>query len=417
MRRVLLIFTLLALAAPAAAYARGTSGPCLGAGQGGPTCRFWTARVVDVNDGDTIGVRVDGSRRVSQVRFIGLQAMELHKYGDPRRWAGECHSVEAARRVRQLIRASHGRIRLSAENPAAHFTFRLGRWVAVRAGGRWQDLGSKLMAEGLALWMSDTLETAWNDRYNQLGQDAALRHLGLWNPTTCGRGPSQDVPLRMWVNWDPPGIDSLDPDGEWVKIQNLSDTTPLPLGRWWVRDSMLRRFTFPQGTLVQPRQTVTLYVGHGQRSADTFYWGIDNQIFQNIGDGAYLFDPQGDLRQSMVYPCAVACSDPNQGAVQITAQTKGSQYVQLRNVSGHPVDLYGYLLRKQGRPYVFGPSSVLQPGEVMTVDVEGDPSQDTQLERHWGMDHSILRARGDAVRLLTFTNITVACAAWGDTSC
>jgi hypothetical protein len=325
--------------------------------------------------------------------------------------------VQAARRVLQLIRGSHWRVRLSAENPRTRFTYRLGRWIAVKVHGRWQDLGAIEMAEGLTIWMSDELETAWNRRYNQLGQQAAQRHIGIWNPITCGVGPSQDVPMRLWVNWDPPGIDKLDPNGEWIKIQNLSTATPVPLGGWWVRDSMLRRFTFPHGTVLQPGATVTVHVGRGQRTADTFYWGLGNQIFQNIGDGAYLFDPQGDLREYMVYPCVVACSDPNQGAIRLSVRTRSPQHVRLQNVSGHPVDLYGYLLQKQGRPYDFGSSSVLQPGETMQVDVEGDPSQDTQFERHWGMKHSILRSRGDAVRLLTFTNITVACTAWGDTGC
>jgi endonuclease YncB( thermonuclease family) len=416
MRRLAFTLSLLAVAlfAPSAAEAR--TAPCLGQGAGGPTCHFWNAKVVSVNDGDTIGVRIAGQRGVHQIRFIAVQAMELHRY-NPKHWAGECHSVEAAKRVRQLIRGSHGRVQLSAENPATRFTYRLGRWIAVKVNGRWQDLGAIEMAEGLTIWMSDELETAWNTRYNELGQQAARKGIGMWNPTTCGAGPSQDVPMRMWVNWDPPGIDKLDPNGEWMKIQNLSATTPLALGGWWVRDSMLRRFTFPRGTVVKPGGTATVHVGHGRRSADTFYWGLNNQVFQNIGDGAYLFDPQGDLRQSMVYPCVFACSDPNQGAVQLEAQTRGQQYVRVHNVSNHPVDLYGYLLQKLGRPYDFGPNSVLQPGQAMQVDVEGDASQDTQFERHWGIQHSILRARGDAVRLLTFTNITVACQAWGDTTC
>jgi endonuclease YncB( thermonuclease family) len=417
MRSVLLLLSLLTIGALAqAGAAEARTAPCLGSGQGGPTCHFWNAKVVSINDGDTIGVRINGRGPERQVRFIGLQAMELHRY-NPRHWAGECHSVEAAKRVRQLIRASHGRVRLSAENPSTRFTYRMGRWIAVKVHGHWRDLGSIEMAEGLTIWMSDELETAWNDRYNQLGQAAALKHIGMWNPTACGSGPSQDVPMRMWVNWDPPGVDKLDPNGEWMKIQNLSPTTTIPLGGWWVRDSMLRRFTFPRGTVIQPGATATVHVGRGQNSGDTFYWGIDNQIFQNIGDGAYLFDPQGDLRQYMVFPCVVSCSDPNQGAIQLSAKTKRPQSVRLTNVSGHPVDLYGYLLQKQGRPYDFGPNSVLQPGQTMQVDVEGDASQDTPFERHWGMDHSILRASGDAVRLLTFTNITVACTAWGDTSC
>jgi micrococcal nuclease len=335
---LLLILSALALAGVSPVAARASTAPCRGPEAGGPTCHFWNARVVSINDGDTIGVRIAGSTGVWQVRFIGLQATELHRY-DPRHWAGECHSVAAAKRVRQLIRGSHWRVRLSAENPATHYDYRLGRSVAVKVQGRWQDLGELEMAEGLTLWMSSETETAWNARYNQVGQEAARRHIGIWNPTTCGSGPSQDVPMRMWVNWDPPGIDKRHPNGEWIKIQNLSYTTPVSLARWWVRDSMLRRFTFPRGTVAEPRGTVTVHVGRGHNSAKTFYWGLGNQIFQNIGDGAYLFDPRGDLRQSMVYPCVFECSDPNQGAVEISVQTKGRQYVRLRNVSSHDVDL------------------------------------------------------------------------------
>lgn len=416
-RAVLLAASLLVLAGgaklPAAAQARTWTAACL---PGGPACHWWDAKVVSINDGDTIGVKVNGRGRVYQVRFIGLQAMELHRY-DPRHWAGECHSVAAAKRVRQLIRASHWRVRLSAQHPGKRFTYRIGRWIAVKVHGRWRDMGAIEMREGLTLWMSDETDTAWNDRYNQLGQQAAQRHIGMWDPTTCGAGPSQNAPLRLWVNWDPPGIDRLDPNGEWIKIQNMSASQSVPLAHWWVRDSMLRRFTFPRGTVVAPGATVTVHVGRGQDTPGVFYWGLANQIFQNIGDGAYLFDPHGDLRDYMVYPCVVSCSDPGAGAIRLQAQTRAPQYVRLQNVSGHAVDLYGYILLKQGRPYDFGPNSVLQPGETMQVDVEGDASQDTQFERHWGMDHPILSRRGDAVRLETFDEITIACSAWGDSNC
>jgi endonuclease YncB( thermonuclease family) len=421
MRRALLLAASLFLLAglaqlPAAAQARTWTASCLPGG-GGPTCHWWDAKVVSINDGDTIGVKVNGHGRVHQVRFIGVQAMELHKYGNYSRWAGECHAVPAARRVLQLMRATHWRVRLSAQHPNKRFTYRIGRWIAVKVNGRWQDLGAIEMAEGLTLWMSDETDPAWNDRYNLLGQQAAQRHIGMWNPTACGAGPSQSVPLRMWVNWDPPGVDQLDPNGEWMKVQNMSQTQSVSLGRWWVRDSMDRRFTFPRGTVLTPGATVTVHVGRGQRSPGVFYWGIDNQIFQNIGDGGYLFDPHGDLRDYMVYPCVVACSDPNQGALRLQVQTRAPQYVRLQNVSNHAVDLYGYILMKQGRPYDFGAGSVLQPGQTMQVDVEGDASQDTQFERHWGMDHPILSRQGDAVKLETFNSITVACSAWGYASC
>jgi endonuclease YncB( thermonuclease family) len=419
MRRLLLIFSLLALAglAPApAAEARTWMAPCLGPGQGGPTCHFWTARAVSINDGDTIGVRVDGERRVWQVRFIGVQAMELHRY-DPAHWAGECNSVEAAERVRQLVRGSHWRVLLSAQHPGTRFTYRLGRYIGVKVNGRWRDLGAIEMAEGHTLWMSDERETAWNNRYNKLGQEAEQKHIGLWDPTHCGSGPDQNVPLRLWVNWDPHGIDQADVNGEWVKIENLSATTPVSLSHWWVRDSGLRRYTLPNGTVLRPGETITVHDGHGQRSGDDLFWGLGVPVYQNIGDGAYLFDPQGDIRASMVYPCGVACADPNQGALRISAQLRGHQYVLIQNVSAHPVNLYGYELRAPGWPYDFGPNSVLQPGETMRVDLDGAIAQNSALDRHWGTPYPFLHARGDVVRVQTFSGIAIGCDAWGSASC
>jgi endonuclease YncB( thermonuclease family) len=419
MRRLLLIFVLLVVA-PAcltsAASARTYMAPCVGPGKTGPTCHFWTARAVSINDGDTIGVRIDGRRRVWQIRFIGVQAMELHRY-DPRHRGGECNSVEAANRVQQLVRASHNRVLLSAQHPSTRFTYRLGRYISVKVGGRWQDLGAIEMSEGHTLWMSDERETAWNAVYDKLGQEAEQKHIGLWDPTHCGSGPDQNVPVRLWVNWDPHGIDQADVNGEWVKIQNLSPTTSLPLGRWWMRDSGLRGFTFPRRTMLPPGATITVHDGHGRRSGDEFFWGLNVPVFQNIGDGAYLFDPQGDLRASMVYPCVVACTDPNQGALQISAQTRGQQFIEISNTSSHAVNLYGYQLNAPGWPYAFGPNSVLQPGQTMRVDLDGASAQDTQFDRHWGTPFPHLRPRGEAVRVITFNGITIACDAWGSASC
>src|SRR5436305_11825413 len=127
-----LLFALLACAlSTPAAHARTFMARCVGPLQSGPMCHFWTARAVSINDGDTIGVRIDGQHRVWQIRFIGVQAMELHRY-DPKHRSGECNSVEAAGRVQQLVRGSHNRVLLSAQHPGTRFTYRLGRYISVK---------------------------------------------------------------------------------------------------------------------------------------------------------------------------------------------------------------------------------------------------------------------------------------------
>jgi endonuclease YncB( thermonuclease family) len=417
----LALLVALALSPLPAARAEAATGPCFPGHRGAP-CRFQTATVTSVDDGDTVRVRLDRSGRSHKVRLRGVQAMELHRYSNHRsRWRGECHAVAAANRVYDLVRASRNRVRLSAQVPSTDADGRLIRWVAVRRHGRWQDLGEILMREGHTLWLDSITDTAWNHRYNVLGQHAAQAHRNLWSTATCGAGPQQPLPIRVWVLSDPPRVDR--PDGEWVKVQNRSATEPLRLAGWWLRDAMLRRFTFPAGTTVAPGATATLHVGAGARSGNDFFWGLRTTAFENagderdLGDGAYLFDPQGDLRAWMLYPCAVACSDPNQGALDVTVEPGRSERVAIRNRAARPVDLYGYVLAIQGSTFAFAEGTVLEPGETLTVYMQGDPRDDTRDVRYLGFQGFALPDAGGFARVSTFDGISLACAAWGSGSC
>ena len=89
----------------------------------------------------------------------------------------------------------------------------------------------------------------------------------------------------------------------------------------------------------------------------------------------------------------------------------------MRNVSDHAVDLYGYELALPGSTYDFGDWPALAPGQTVQVDVDGDPSDDSALRRHWGLGRLILPDAGGVVRLQTFTDITLSCDAWGSGSC
>lgn len=421
----LILTLLLGLLAPTATASAATAA-CLPDGSG-PTCEVWTANVPKqggVNDGDTIDVRIGGRRE--HVRFIGVQAMELTRYSvTPSKRRGECHALAATNLVEKLVRQGGYRVRLTAQQPRRDTQKRLLRSVAVRSGGRWRDVGEMLMTRGLGLWLHSTVETAWNERYNLLGQQASAQGVGLFDPTTCGAGPSQDVPLQVWVMSDPVGDDNANVNAEYVRIQNRSATTSVVLDGWWLSDAGPKqiRYHFPAGTQLGPGQTLTVRTGSGTDSGLTFYRGLSGTVFENsvngggAGDGAYLFDPQGDLRAHMIYPCRVACADPNQGALRVTANAiRGPEYALVRNVADHAIDLFGYELRLPGG-YGFGPDSVLPPGETMQVFVEGDPSDDTRLVRHIGYSGAYLRDSGGTAAVTTFDEIVLGCDAWGSGRC
>jgi endonuclease YncB( thermonuclease family) len=422
-RRALLIALLFLLAVPAAADAR--RGRCV-AGQAGPTCTVWTAKVVSVDDGDTLDVdiRGDGTRRARRIRIAGLQAMEQSRYSARAR-AGDCHAVDATLRLERLVRRSGGVVRLAAQDPESRSRGRFIRTVAVRSGGRWRDVGTGQINAGLGLWWASTSESAPNSSYRSLLQRAIAARRGLFDSDACGTGPSAASPLKLWVNWDADGDDTANPAGEWVKIRNLDTVNAVPLGGWYLRDSGLRRYTFPADATIPPGGTITVDVGREGDDQTVFSWGLRAPVFENatydekaMGDGAYLFDPLGNVRALMVYPCTVACGDPLVGAVAVSADPAVlRESVTLTNVTSGPLDLDGYVLKSPPYGYHFGTASVLQPGESMRVLVSGAPEDDEPLLKHWGFARPILRNGGDVVRLSTYSDITVACTAWGDKTC
>ncbi|HEV3001791.1 MAG TPA: lamin tail domain-containing protein [Solirubrobacteraceae bacterium] len=294
---------LLALATAPAAAPAATSGPCL---PGGPRCTFWSGRVVHVHDGDTLEVRSAG--RTLRVRVTGIQAMEQTVYSSfPSRRRGECHAVAATNRLEQLVERSRNVVRLAAQDPSSRSGGRWRRSVAVRAGGGWRDVGEVMVAEGHALWLTNPVEWAWNARYAAAAERAAAQGLRLWDTDACGAGPSAGADLEVRVNWDADGVDVENPNGEWIRVANRSQQD-VPIAGWWVRDSALRRFRFPSGAAVAAGGAVTVRVGRGEASGTVFHWGLDEPAFENpagdgrgVGDGAYLFDPDGDLRAWEMY--------------------------------------------------------------------------------------------------------------------
>jgi endonuclease YncB( thermonuclease family) len=420
---IVLLAAVVAALLPASAEAK--RGACV-IGVPGPGCDVWKGTVRSVNDGDTMDVDVDGdgTTRSRRIRFTGIQAMEQTVY-TARQRQGDCHAVEATLRLEQLVKRSRWRVRLAAEDPESSSRHRLLRTVAVRSGGRWRDVGTIMIREGRALWWGSWAESAPNALYSVLVQQSIAAQRGLFDPDACGVGPSGASPLHLLVNWDADGDDIANPSGEWVRIRNVDPVNAVPLGGWYLRDSGLRRYTFPADAVIPPASEVTLDVGRDGDNISTFRWGLRAPVFENathdedaMGDGAYLFDPLGNIRATMVYPCRVACSDPLQGAIGISANPNGRrESVTLTNLSAGPVDLDGHVLKSAPQSYHFGPGSVIPAGGSLRIQVVGDTGDDTALDKRWGFAKPILRDAGDAVALLSYTDVTIACTAWGDQSC
>ena len=446
MRRPLLallatLASLLPLLAAAPGAQAATRGPCI-AGAAGPTCHFWTGKVTFIADGDTIRVDLDddGTSAEQTIRFTGINAMELTRYSKyPARRRGACMGLEATAFIERYIRQSRGIVRLSAQHPGSHSNKRLRRSVEVRVGGAWRDLSRLEMEAGLALWLPNGDEWAHNREYNELAEQAAAAHRGLYDPAACAGGPSPDAQLAVDVNWDADGPDQKNRNGEWVDIRNTG-TTDVPLAGWWLRDSWLRisrdhipGYIFPSYAVVPAGGSVRLYAGCGDDSPATpgrFHWCQPDSVFENadgkgVGDGGYLFDPRGNLRASMIYPCRVACSSALSGKVRIDVHPTTPESIAITNVSGEAIDLAGSLLKLHLTGlrstfiwgYPFGAGSVLQPGETLRVIPDGAPENSTRLERFLGRGPYILTDGGNVVSLRTANDFVIACQGWGTKHC
>jgi endonuclease YncB( thermonuclease family) len=379
-----------------------------------------------VADGDTLRVRIPGEG-TADVRFIGINAMELHHYSHSagaRR--GDCMGVPAANFIDKLIKGSHRRVRLAAQKASSRSGRRIRRSVWVKSHGQWVDLARAELEAGYVLFLPNGEEWAHNREYQLLAAQARAAGKHLWNPAAC-RGPAQDAQLQVVANWDASGADEQNINGEYIEVRNLG-AAPVDLAGWWVRDSWLNwwqgrqhgtpGYRFAPGTTLDPGAALRVHVGCGTETAIEKHWCQRSTAFENItydrtqmGDGAYLFDAKGGLRASFLYPCLIACSDPLAGKVRLVAHPSTPEAMSIVNVSAAPVDLGDHVWQLRSRDNahtyvfsrVFSPGETLAPGDALDVRPPGEFKgyPDT----------------GGAVELRTLDDQLTACAAWGDRSC
>ncbi len=280
-------------------------------------------RVTHVDDGDTIDVDIagDGTGKIARIRFIGVQAMELTHYSTIlAKIRGECWAPTATRYLYSLT--FHRKVRLLSQKGITTYDrggTRLHRTVEVFREGTWQDVQGLMLDAGLVLAEANQKEWLHNRDYRARAEQAALAGRGFWgNPAHCGAGPSQDQPLSVSINYDAYGNDKNNLNGEWIDIAN-GGTQPVSLAGWWLRDSSnlgykAHGYAIPSSAAVQPGGRLRVHIGSGDDNATNVYMHRDYPLYANpsgpakwLGDGAFLFDHDGDLRAHQMYPCEVGC--------------------------------------------------------------------------------------------------------------
>jgi endonuclease YncB( thermonuclease family) len=378
---------------------------------------FETARVEKVVDGDTARVTTTTGQFVT-VRFSGMDSMET----------GRCNALPATRFMRKLI--NREQVRLSGTNPASVARGRLVRYVEVLNDGRWVDVQRVSLRQGHAVPLFFKGETTRWRSYMAAAQRARRDGLGIWDDDRCGAGPSAGAGLRLWINYDGDGDEKNDLNSEWVRILNTGPTS-VDLSTWWIRSGNHEWFVFPSGSVVAPGEYTTVYVGTGVRSGSDHYWGNSTLKFPNLinpdplGGGAYLFDPDGDIRASAMYPCLVWCGEQRSASLDLevnydspgpdTQVDPNGEYVVIKNRTAAPVDISYTVLQSAGSTLEMPGGTIVEPWGDIVVHVGSGTDTDSTL--FWGQPKAILANGGGAVFLRTTESTTIVCESWGSGRC
>ncbi|MFH1329424.1 MAG: lamin tail domain-containing protein [Actinomycetota bacterium] len=235
--------------------------------------------LLEVFDGDTVLVSIEGVEE--EVRLLGINAPERD----------ECFGAQAREAAATLLAV--GPLRLDIETERDQF----GRLLAYAHAGE-TLLNLALVEDGFALALQDDHPRL--AEFLQAGERAFAGGFGLWAADACGTPSSAPVTL-VDVEFDPPGPDEDDLNGEWVLLGNLADQDA-DLTGWMLRDeSSEHRYRFRPGTLLRPGEQVAVHTGCGNDAPGDLYWCQDGPVWNNGGDTALLLDPAGNVAGRLRY--------------------------------------------------------------------------------------------------------------------
>lgn len=113
---------------------------------------------------------------------------------------------------------------------------------------------------------------------------------GTATDTNDGTEPALSI---TEINADAEGDDRENLNDEYIVFENTDDTS-IELAGWTVQDESGATYTFPEGAVVEPDETVTLRTGSGDDTATEYYWESTRPIWNNAGDTVIVTNTDGE---------------------------------------------------------------------------------------------------------------------------
>ena len=262
------------------------------------------ARVVSIEDGDTIKVRLENDKRLRNIRLIGIQAIEVKS---DKNLNAACGAKQATAEIKKFLKKGDW-VQLRSVKSSSLNRGRMYRSVykADKNGQYTINVQTELLRKGFVLWLPDKIENSNNEINRLIMQDAIDKRLNIWSGTLCKKSKTQNILLGLAINHDAPGNDDFNVNGEYVIIENGSNKS-VNLEGWTLRDTSQRSFKFPSNSIIDVGQKIMVRAGVGENSKSEYFMNSPTPMFENIdkyngvGDGAYLLDEFGNLRFWSIY--------------------------------------------------------------------------------------------------------------------
>jgi endonuclease YncB( thermonuclease family) len=262
------------------------------------------ARVVSIEDGDTIKVRLEINKRLRNIRLIGIQAFEEKTN---KNLNAACGAKQATSEIRKILKKGDW-VQLRSVKSSSLNRGRMYRSVykADKNGEYTINVQAELLRRGFVLWLPDKIENSNNENYRLAMQEAIDKRLNIWSGALCKKSKTQNILLGLAINHDAPGNDDFNVNGEYVIIENGSNKS-VNLEGWTLRDTSQRSFRFPSNTIIEVGQKIMVRAGVGENSKSEYFMNSPTPMFENIdkyngvGDAAYLLDEYGNLRFWSIY--------------------------------------------------------------------------------------------------------------------
>lgn len=304
---LLLLIVILASRLPAQPQASGTMVAASPQALGPTTVPIATERVtmeqgqvVEVIDGDTIEVEIDGE--IHRVRYIGMDAPERD----------EPFYDEATQANADLVMGQT--VYLERDTSEEDRFGRLLRYVYV--GERM--VNAELVQRGLAVMVVFPPDVHHANRFRRLEDEARAAGLGLWAagaaqspdaaPSATSRPRADPTPSVRVVLSSPVRITTIFYDGlvptvesdEYAEITNVGDDSVNLEG--WTLDAgdEAQRFVFPAYRLA-PDETCRVYTNESHAEWCGFSFESQQALWSNQGDCGTLFNAAGEEASRYCY--------------------------------------------------------------------------------------------------------------------